>query len=68
MNLLLLYKGFGPYPFMAIFCDEFNTFEEGVTFTLNGQKQSIIVDWDYSNCISNPAEISVYQKMFIANL
>jgi hypothetical protein len=32
---------------MVIYCDTFNAFADGITFTLDGKKQSFLVDWDY---------------------
>lgn len=68
MNLLLLYKDFGPYPFMAIFCDDFKEFEQGITFIINNEKKSIIVDWCYYKFIDNPEQVKIYQQMFQSDL
>ncbi len=53
MKLLVLYRSSFNVPFMVIYCDTFNTFAEGVTFTIDGHKQSIIVDWDYYEEVNN---------------
>lgn len=43
----MLYRSSFSVPFMVIYCDTFNAFADGITFTLDGKKQSFLVDWDY---------------------